>query len=151
MSGREVSLWLKWEVMELQTWLFIISGMDQFVHILLVCGPAFCYPNDAVNFPGPSSFGGFRRPAPSVIRSITPCSRNISFCEYSYDYPRDVTIDLNLLQNFLIRAKIFEPNTSRQKNNDFTVQTRFGFGNSEKVRACRVRRRQIFPTKGRVQ
>ena len=138
--------------MEPLTWLFIISGMHQLVHILiLVCGPAFCYPNDAVNFPGLSSFGGFRRPAPSVIRSrsITPCSRNSSFCEYSSDYPRDVNIDLNLLQNSLIQAKIFDPNTSRQKNNNFTVQTRFGFGNSEKVRACRVKRRQIFPTKAR--
>ena len=121
--------------------------MHQLVHILLVCGPAFCYPNDAVNFPGLS----FSRPSLPVIRSrsITPCSRNISFCEYSSDYPRDVNIDLDLLQNFLIRAKIFEPNTSRQKNNDFRVQTRFGFENIEKVRACRVRRKQIFPTKAR--
>ena len=125
--------------------------MNQLLHLLLVSGPVFCYPDDAVNFPGLSSFGGFRRPAPPVSRSysITPCFRNDSFCEFSSDYPRDVNIDSNLLQNSLIRAKIFESNTSKRKSNAFGAQTRFGFGNSEKVRACRVRRRQIFPTKAR--
>lgn len=125
--------------------------MNQLLPLLLVSGSVFCYPDDAVNFPGLGSFGGFRRPPTPVSRSysVAPCFGNDSFCEFSSDYPRDVNIDSNLLENSLIRAKIFESSTSRRKTNAFSVQTRFGFGSSEKVRACRVRRRQIFPTKAR--
>ena len=108
--------------------MFLVSRMIPLLSLFLVS--VFCYPDDAVRFPGLSSAatGGLRRPSssssPVSSYSITPCFRNNSFCEFSPDYPRDVNIDSNLLQNSLIRIKIFESNSSRRKNTKTSVQTR---------------------------
>ena len=113
---------------------------------------------DAVRFPGlsapppppspfPSSLLAAPAPAPAPSRGIAPCFRNQTFCEFSPDYPREVDVDSDLLQNSLIKAKIFESKGGRVRSRG-DIQPRFGLGGGgEPVRACRVRRRTIFPKK----
>ena len=116
---------------------------------IVVCFSSGCLSqrlqNDAVRFPGfsyPSIV-----PTPSSL-VITPCDSDQKFCENVSDYPHDVDVDTNLLKNTLIRSKIFDKvSRSSVKNDESLIQTRFGVKQSEKVRACRVNRRQIFPTK----
>ena len=109
---------------------------------------------DAVRFPGlsappppPSPFPSSLLAAPAPNRGIAPCFRNQTFCEFSPDYPREVDVDSDLLQNSLIKAKIFESKGGRVRSRG-DIQPRFGLGGGgEPVRACRVRRRTIFPKK----
>ena len=104
-------------------------------------------PDDRVRFPG---LNYPDEEETRTNRGIEPCFQNQAFCEFSSDYPRNVNIDSNLVQNTLIKAKIFD--SGRGDNSDFQSlinSKRFGFAKSEKVRACRVIRRQIFPTKAR--
>ena len=113
---------------------------------------------DAVRFPGlsappppsspfPSSLLAAPAPAPAPSRGIAPCFRNQTFCEFSPDYPHEVDVDSDLLQNSLIKAKIFESKGGRVRSRG-DIQARFGLGGGgEPVRACRVRRRTIFPKK----
>ena len=113
---------------------------------------------DAVRFPGlsappptppppPSPSSLLAAPAPAPSRGIAPCYRNQTFCEFSPDYPHEVDVDSDLLQNSLIKAKIFESKGGRVRSRG-DIQPRFGLGGGgEPVRACRVRRRTIFPKK----
>jgi len=106
------------------------------------------YPDDAVNFPGlnsprPTSFNS---PKPSISITISPCSNNQQFCESTSDYPNNVGVDSNLLQNPLIKAKIFD---GQKKTRGDILNTRFGVINQDKVRACKAIRREIFPKKAR--
>jgi len=109
-----------------------------------------CYSSCQIRFPGDS---GLEIPTPTSIiarsgENISPCPRNEKFCETSNDYPHELDVDSNLLQNSLIKAKIFDAKNTKSRNNipNFSVQTRFG-AQGDKVRACKVSRRQIFPQK----
>jgi len=108
----------------------------------------FGYPDDRVNFPGLNSprpvIALPQQQRPPISNSISPCFRNEQFCETTSDYPSDVDVDSNLLQNSLIKAKIFDG----KKNGDI-LNTRFGVINRDKVRACKAIRREIFPKKAR--
>ena len=112
--------------------------------LLLLLVAASVKSDDRVRFPGLNYDDPPARPRSS---GIEPCYRNESFCEFISDYPHSVDVDTNLLQNILIKAKIFDTQkTSRRKSNF----ERFGsFSSDEKVRACQVVRRTVFPTKAR--
>lgn len=117
--------------------------------ILIFASVVNCVPDDRVRFPG-LNYPDEEEPRSNL--GIEPCFQNQAFCEFSSDYPHHVNIDTNLVQNTLIKAKIFDSRRSSD-NSDFQSiinSKRFGFSKAEeKVRACRVIRRQIFPTKAR--
>ena len=95
--------------------------------LLLCVASILSLPEDAVRFPD---------------SRISPCPQERKFCELIADYPLSERVDQDLIENRLVKEKIFDGRDVRYSE----LQTRNG-GFIPERRACRAVRSQIFPQK----